>query len=65
MTEQQLDKMYEVVTNSINMVREDLRKAKNELVFDKENEKLISYIEEREAKLKELREERVQILKQS
>lgn len=62
MSEKQLEKMYEVVTSSINSAREDLRNAKNKLVFDKENEELIAYIAEREAKLAELRKERGSIL---
>lgn len=65
MSEKQLEKMYEVVTSSINSVREDLRNAKNKLVFDKENEELIAYIAEREAKLSELRKERGSILTQA
>lgn len=63
MTEQQLDKLYMYVNTAINIVKQDIQYANNQLVFDKENETLKAYTAERNAKLTELKVERIAILK--
>ena len=58
MSKHPLDALYERLTVSINSIREDLRYAHSQRVFDKDNTKLTAYIAEREAKLNELRTKR-------
>lgn len=58
MSKHPFDVLYERITVSINSIREDLRYAHSQRVFDKDNTKLTAYIAEREAKLKELRTKR-------
>ena len=48
MTEKQLDKAYEVAVNNKNQVAYEIKELKNKLVFDKNNEKLIKLIAEKE-----------------
>ena len=48
MTEEQLDKAYEVAVNHKNQVAYEIKELNNKLVFDKNNEKLIKLIAEKE-----------------
>lgn len=59
MSKHSVNALYERITVSINSVREDLRYAHSQRIFDKDNTKLTAYIAEREAKLKELRAKRI------
>lgn len=62
MSKHPFDALYEIITVSINSVREDLRYAHSQLALDKDNTKLTTYIAEREAKLAELRTKRTTYL---
>lgn len=48
MTEEQLEKAYEVAVNHKNQVSYEIKELNNKLVFDKNNEKLIKLIAEKE-----------------
>ena len=48
MTEAQLDKAYEAAVNHKNQVSCEIKELNNKLVFDKNNEKLIKLIAEKE-----------------
>lgn len=56
------ERLYEIIQNTINGVNEEIRAAENKLVFDKDNEQLIAFIQERKAKLQELNAERRELL---
>lgn len=56
------ERLYEIIQNTINGVSEEIRAAENKLVFDKDNEQLIAFIQERKAKLQELNAERRELL---
>lgn len=56
------ERLYEIIQNTINGVSEEIRVAENKLVFDKDNEQLIAFIQERKAKLQELNAERRELL---
>lgn len=57
MTEEQLDKAYEVAVNHKNQVSYEIKELKNKLVFDKNNEKLIKLIAEKEELRNSIQEE--------
>ena len=57
MTEEQLEKAYEVAVNNKNQVSYEIKELNNELVFDKNNEKLIKLIAEKEELRNSIQEE--------
>lgn len=58
MPKHSVNALYESLTVAINNVREELRYAHSQRVFDKDNTRLTAYIAEREAKLDALRTKR-------
>lgn len=57
MTEEQLEKAYEVAVNHKNQVSYEIKELNNKLVFDKNNEKLIKLIVEKEELRNSIQEE--------
>ncbi len=57
MTEEQLEKAYEVAVNHKNQVSYEIKELNNKLVFDKNNEKLIKLIAEKEELRNSIQEE--------
>ena len=57
MTEEQLDKAYEAAVNHKNQVSYEIKELNNKLVFDKNNEKLIKLIAEKEELRNSIQEE--------
>ena len=57
MTEDQLEEAYEVAVNHKNQVSYEIKELNNKLVFDKNNEKLIKLIAEKEELRNSIQEE--------